>query len=331
MPLLDAHYQHWDGAHVGIWARRWVIARHGMGSALRNRAMRNLVVVCWMAGLAMAAVLFLIGQLLVADSIVIQWVGQLNPSLQVFARLLTSWLQDHPEISVRTTQNLLFYLYCVYSMPLSIFALGLALPSLITRDLDSNAMVIYASKAVTRGDYLLGKYCSAFGLLTLTWLGPVCGAWLAGNLLSPDWRFFWHSRAALGHALLYGLSSMAILSGLALGVSAVSRREKSTPFIWWTWWVLGWVIQPIALHTKPWLRHLSFSYDLKQIGLASFRLGDDLKTARENIPMLGEMLRNIPPSTSYALDHPNWGGALVALVLMLVLAAWIISQRVSPE
>jgi ABC-2 type transport system permease protein len=331
MPLHDAHYQHWEGAHLGIWARRWVIARHGLAFCVQNKGMRNVIALCWLVGLLMAGLLFLVGQLLVTDSIVVKWVAQLNPGLQAFARMLTTWLVEHPEISVATTQNLLFYLFCVYSTPLSIFALGIAMPALITRDLASNAMVIYASKAVTRGDYLLGKFCVAFGLLTMTWLGPVCGAWLLGNLLAPAWGFFWHARAALGHALLFGLSAMLILSALALGVSAISRREKSTPAIWFMWWILGGVIQPIALQTKPWLRHLSFSYDLRQIGLATFRLGADLKTAQDNIPILGEMLRGIRPETRLALDHPMLGGALLGLALMLALAGWVVVKRVAPE
>ena len=65
----------------------------------------------------------------------------------------------------------------------------MAIPLLITRDLACNAIVIYSSKAVTRGDYLLGKFATAFGLLALTWLGPVCAAWFVGNLLAPDWTF----------------------------------------------------------------------------------------------------------------------------------------------
>jgi ABC-2 type transport system permease protein len=331
VPLHDAHYQHWDGAHLGIWARRWVIARNGLASALQNKAMRNLVAVCWLTGLIMAAALFVVGQLLVSDSIITKSLSQLNPGLQAFARMLTSWLVDHPEISVGTTQNLLFYLFCTYSTPLSIFALGIAMPSLITRDLASNAIVIYASKAVTRGDYLLGKFCVAFGLLTMTWLGPVCAAWLVGNLLAPDWAFFWHARAALGHALVYGLSSMFILSALALGVSAISSREKSTPALWFMWWILGGVLQPIAMQTKPWLRHLSFTYNLKQIGLACFKLGDDLKTAQENVPIFGDMLKNIHSDTRLALEHPTVGGALIGLAAMLLLAGWILRERVSPE
>jgi hypothetical protein len=284
-----------------------------------------------MLALTMAALLFLVGQLLVADSIVVQWTGKLNPNLQAFARMLTQWLQDHSEISVATTQNVLFYFFSTYLMPVSIFVLGIAMPSLITRDLASNAILIYSSKAVTRGDYLLGKFCTAFGLLTITWLGPVCAAWFLGNLLAPDWRFFWHARAPLGHLLLYVISSMLILSALALGVSAISHREKATPAVWMIWWILGGVIQPIALHTKPWLRHLSFSYDLRQIGLSTFHLGDDLKTAQESIPIFGQMLGNISADTRDALSNATLGGALVALALMLIAGAFIIRKNVKPE
>jgi hypothetical protein len=331
MPLHDAHYQHWDGPHTSIWGRRWVIAQNGLSACLSNKQMRSFMMACWFGGLLMAGTLFFVGQLLVPDSIVAQWVSKMNPNIQTFARMLTSWLQDHPAISVGTTQNVLFYFYCVYSMPLSIFALGLALPVLITRDLASNAIVIYSSKAVTRGDYLLGKFCTAFGVMTLTWLAPVCGAWFVGNLLAPDWEFFWHARIALFHALVFGLSSMVILCLLALGVSAISSREKSTPALWFTWWVLGLAIQPIALHTLPWLRHVSFGYDLRQIGLATFRLGQDLKTAQDSIPIFGQMLKNVSPETRSAINDPTLGGALAGLALMLLAAGLIIKKRVAPE
>jgi hypothetical protein len=331
MPLHDAHYQHWDEQHTGIWTRRWVIAKNGLVAALGNKMIRNLVVLCWMLALMMALLLFLAGQLLVADSIISQWVEKLNPQLQSFTEMLTQWLLDHPEISVSTTQNVLFYFFSIYLMPIGVFVLGIAMPSLITRDLASNAIIIYSSKAVTRGDYLLGKFCTAFGLLTITWLGPACAAWFLGNLLAPDWRFFWHARAALWHVLLFGVSSTVILSALALGVSATSNHEKATPAAWFMWWILGGVLQPIALHTRPWLRHLSFSYDLRQIGLSTFRLGNELKTAQDNIPIFGQMLSGIRTDTREALTHPTLFSALAALVLMLAAVAVIIRIRVKPE
>lgn len=331
MPLHDIHYQHWEGVHVGLRARRWVIAKNGLAACLQNKVLRSLVVLCWGAGLGMVAALFIVSQLLVPDSIVVKWVEQLNPALQTFAQFLTSWLHDHPEVWVRTTQNVFFFYCCALLTPVGIFALGVAMPLLITRDLASSAIVIYASKAVTRGDYLLGKFCTAFGLLALTWLGPLCAAWFMGNLLAPDWRFFWHARAVLGNILIYGLSSMCILSALALGVSAVSSKEKTTPFLWFMWWVLGYFIQPIAANTKPWLRHLSFSYNLEQIRLATFRLGNDVKTAQDNIPILGNMLNGIPKKTMETLNHPTIWGAVAALLLMLAGAALVIRKRVRPE
>ncbi|HWW02380.1 MAG TPA: hypothetical protein VNZ64_21965 [Candidatus Acidoferrum sp.] len=331
MPLHDTSYQHWEGAHLGLWRRRWAIARNGIAACLQIKGMGQLVVACWLAALVMTTLLFFVGQLLVADSIVVQWVGNLNPQLQAFVKTFTIWLEQHPEISVRTTQDVLFYYFGIFLMPVSIFALGLIMPVLITRDLASNAIIIYASKAVSRGDYFLGKFCTAFGLMVLTWLGPVCSAWFLGNLLAPDWRFFWHSRIAVFHAVVYGVSSMCILSVLALGVSATSLKEKSTAAFWFMWWIVGGVIAPIATHTKPWLRHVSFNFNLDQIALAVFRLGDDLKIAQDNVPIFGEMLRNIRPDTMAALNTPAIGGALLGLLAMGVLAATVVGKRVKPE
>jgi hypothetical protein len=331
MPLHDTSYQHWDGVHLGLWRRRWVIARNGLAAALQNKWMRNLVVLCWFGGLAMIAMLFVVGQLLVADSVIVQWVGNLNPQLQVFARMFTTWLEQHPEISVRTTQDVLFCFFGIFLMPVSIFALGMAMPVFITRDLGSNAIIIYSSKAVSRGDYLMGKFAAAFGVLVLTWLGPVCTAWLVGNLLAPDWSFFWHARVPLCHTLIFGLSSMCILSVLALGVSAVSPKEKTTIGLWYTAWILGGVVVPIATQTQPWLRHLSFNFNIDQIALGVFQLGDDLKIAQDNLPIFGSMLSNIRPDTMAALTAPATGGSVVALLLMAALAALVVRKRVKPE
>jgi ABC-2 type transport system permease protein len=331
MPLHDTSYQHWEGVHLGVWRRRWAIAWNGLNACLQNKWMRHLVLLCWVAALLMISALFVVGQLLVADSIVVQWVGNLNPQLQNFAKTLTSWLEQHPEVSVRTTQDVLFYYFSVLLMPVSIFALGMAIPQFITRDLASNAIIIYSSKAVNRFDYLLGKLAAAFGLLALTWLGPICVAWFVGNLLAPDWRFFWHARVALCHALVYGLSSMTILSLIALGISAISTKEKSVIAFWYIWWILGGVLAPIAMRTLPWLRHLSFNFNMDQIALAVFRLGDDLKIAQDNVPIFGTMLSNIRPETMTALTTPAIWGALIGLALMGAASGVLLSQRVRPE
>ena len=91
------------------------------------------------------------------------------------------------------------------------------------------------------------------------------------------------------------------------------------------------MVAPIAAHTQPWLRHLSFNFNLDQIALAVFRLGDDLKIAQDNIPIFGSMLRNIRAETMAALNTPPIWGALLGLLLMAGLAAIIVAKRVKPE
>jgi hypothetical protein len=76
---------------------------------------------------------------------------------------------------------------------------------------------------------------------------------------------------------------------------------------------------------------VSFGYDLRQIGLATFRLGQDLKTAQDGIPIFGQMLKNVSLETRAALNDPTLGGALAGLALMLLAAALIIKKRVAPE
>lgn len=331
MPIHDTSYKHWEGIHLGIWHRRMVVASNGLTACLRNNWTRNLVVMCWFLGLLMAGVLFTVGQLLVHDSLVVDWVGNLNGELQKFAQMLTTWLEEHPQISVYTTQNLLFYFFCIYLMVTSIFVLGMTMPLLITRDLASNSIIIYSSKAISLGDYLLGKFCTAFGMLIFTWLGPVLLAWFLGNMLAPSWTFFWHSRAVLAHLLMFGLCAMTFLSLLALGISALSTKEKSTTALWYAWWLVGGVGTSIAAQTKPWLQHLSFNYNLDQLALVIFHPGADIKVARESIPVLGLLMANVREETLKVLDAPAIWGALAGIVVMIGFVGYVIKTKVKPE
>ena len=151
----------------------------------------------------MTALLFFVGQLLVADSIIVQWVATLTRTcrLSPAAHRLAGAAPGNLRRARRKT--CLFYFFAIWPDAAEHLC-PRAWPSRcsITRDLASNAIIIYSSKAVSRGDYLLGKFATAFGLLALTWLGPVCAAWFMGNLLAPDWRFFWHARAALANVLI---------------------------------------------------------------------------------------------------------------------------------
>jgi hypothetical protein len=331
MALHDIHYQSWRGRHEGIWRRRAVIALHGLRGCLANRWMRYVVVSCWGLSFLQIGVLFVMGQLLVEGSLVVQWAETLQGGAQALVGGLTTWLVNTPELSVRIAENLLFYGFTSVAVTLNIIAVMLALPHLITRDLSSRAMLVYASKALNRWDYLLGKLGTLLGLLSLTWLGPACVAWLVGNLLAPKWHFFWHSRDALVHTLAFTVGAIVFLAFLGLGVSAVSSKEKSVVGLWLILWLLGNTLVPISQHTGSWLQYLSFRHDLRLLAIAVFQPAEDLERAQAALPMAGQILRQAIPQNSTFWNPPPAGPASVGLGLMGVTAGFILNLRTRTE
>lgn len=324
MSLHEFSYQHWEGRHCGIWRHRWVIAINGLKSCLANRWARNLVIAAWTIAMAAIGILFLIGQLLVPDSIAYEILDQLSQQMRGLFEGLKIWLTERPEISVRVAYNMLFYFFASTLYWFAMISTMLTIPHLISRDLSSRAIIIYSSKAISRFDYFLGKFGTIFGLLSLVWLGPVLAAWLAGNLLAQDWSFFWHSRGALFNALLYVTAAMLVISVLSLGISALSSKPRMAMSYWIVFWLVGDAVGSAASIT----RSLSISHNLKQISLRIFNLEGEVQLAQEAIPVLNGIIRS--PLTSW-LETPEIGGALTALVVMLALAIIIMTQRVKPE
>ena len=331
MALHNTAYRHWTGRHQGLWWRRWVISETGLRASLTNRWMRYLLAVCWVTAMVEVAVLFCVGQLLVADSLILRFTPNLDPVMRTFVSGLTGWLEQHPEVSVRTAQNLLFYQFSTLLLTFNLIAITLTIPRLITRDLSSHAIVIYASKAVSRLDYLIGKLGIVLGLLTLTWLGPVVAAWFLGNLLAPDWHFFWHSRAALGNAVLYIGLGMLFLSLLALAVSAVSAKSRSTVGLWLILWLVGNAFVPFAEHSRPWLRHLSFRHNLDQAAVAIFQPKQDLQRAQDEIPVLGDVIRRMRQRGPHRWQTDNARAAFIGLGLFAFASGLILTSRLPKE
>jgi ABC-type transport system involved in multi-copper enzyme maturation permease subunit len=240
-------------------------------------------------------------------------------------------LADHPEVSVRIAENVLFYSYTTVALTLNIIVVMLAIPHLITRDLSSRALVIYASRAVTRWDYLLGKLGTLLALLGLTWVAPVCLGWFLGNLLAPEWHFFWHGRVALMHALVFTIGAVFFLSLLGLAVSAVSAKEKSAVGVWLILWLVGNTLVPIAQNTSSWLQFLSFRHDLRQVAIRVYQPAKDLERAQQEIPVFGEVLRQAVRQRPDTWSRPRVGPALVALGCLGLGAIIVLRVRTRTE
>jgi len=297
MTQIEQQYHRWDGVHEGIWRRRLVIAQGTLRGCLQVKWLKRLVAGCWIAALGQVILLFFYSQLVDSTSALAEWLGADDEQFAMLIFSLEILIKQNPELAVSVPWTLVFGFYSLLLFWPTMLVLTVAVPRIIAADLSSNAIVVYASKAVSRWDYLIGKLGAVMGLIMLTWVGPILFAWLGGNLLAPSWKFFWLTREALFNSLIYGLVGLGFLSLLVMGVSSVSPKGKVVTFAWLALWLLGWGMEAPAEATRTeWMRHLSFRYNLGQVHTEIFNprnTFEQLDTFRgsdgENSPLVRPM------------------------------------------
>ena len=335
MALIDSSYTHRDGETRGIGYRRWVIAQATLRACMEVKGMRWVVWSCWIAALMQGVFLFGFGQLMDPNSVVYQFITQDLDLFRNIAPFFQQWANDNPRIAVGMTYNLFFYLFSggiVSSMTMTLIALGMAIPQLITSDLASRAITIYSSKAVSRFDYCLGKFGGVFLLMALTWLGPVVFTWAIGNVLAPKLSFFWHTAPALWHSVLFIVPSMVFLGLLAMGVSAATQSPRTATAFWLGILLLGAVLSGIGSDSKNyWLQYLSFWFDLELWQRWAFDIHGDFDELSEQFPVITELpvFEQIKKRLFSTAENVTIG--LTFLALLTVGAVATLYRRVKPE
>jgi hypothetical protein len=114
-------------------------------------------------------------------------------------------------------------------------------------------------------------------------------------------------------------------------VSAVSSREKATVGLYVVLWLVGNTLVPLGAMTRPWLQQLSFQYDLQQFALQIFKPENDLTIARENIPILGNLLGGMTRRDLSPWQRRDTQTTWPALAAFATLAAGVVIVRTKPE
>jgi hypothetical protein len=181
-------------------------------------------------------------------------------------------------------------------------------------------------------DYLAGKLGILLGTLSLIWLGPVVAAWFLGNLLAPDWHFFWHARVPLLNSLLFVGSAIIVLGLVGLATSAISSKEKAAVGFWLLVWLVGNAFVPIAQNNRqPWLQHLSFHHNLQQIAESIHQPKADIEYASNQVPVLGEFLRRTAHEQLRRWQPPRTRPAAMALGILVVGSGAFLLHRTRTE
>lgn len=335
MAQIDSSYTHRDGETRGIGYRRWAIAQATLTACMKVKGMKWIMWSCWIYALLQGVFLFGFGQLMDPNSAVYVFITEDLELFRGFAPMFQGWAESNPRIAIGMTYNAFFYIFTgaiVSSLTLSLVALGMAVPRLITSDLSSRAITIYSSKAISRFDYCLGKFGGVMLLLTVTWLGPTVATWMMGNLMAPKISFFWHTAPALLHSLGFVCSGMVFLGLLALGISAMTASPRMATSLWVGLLLVGVVLSKIGEENKHyWLQYLSFWFDLELLQRGFFDIKGDLAELDTQYPGITEMgvIRMIKERVASTAE--NVSVAVMCLSILCAGAVGVLYKKVKPE
>ncbi len=326
-----AEYRRWTGKSAGVWTRRAAIARYGLRLCLKGKIARAFLFLALMQTVVLAAVFFFFGQIVAPDSSLVNWLeDKSGGAITTYLNAITSWMLLYPEICVDGVYRVLFYLMRFSGPFFSMIMVALFIHRLIAGDVASNAIVIYNSKALTRADYMLGKFGVVAPILAVIWIVPVVVSWILGNILSPDWSFFWHTLPSLLRGVAVGVAAVISLSCIAMAVSAVAGRSRAAV----AYWILGWIVMSIVGSVAS-LAHESLALInpiacIEELAAGVYRIDLLWRDAQDMLPFFSGFVSDVDED---ALQVPaTLGGGVWAPLLILTamsfLSLYVVDRRI---
>jgi ABC-2 type transport system permease protein len=320
----------WRETPQGVGYRRWTIVSAGLSQLFRMRFFKILLAVAWSAGLVLAVLGFLFAQSIATGGWLESGAALAGPRAQAIVAVLAGLVTLYPDICIGGWYTLIFYAHSFAGLWLSLLALTVMVPRLITRDRATNALTVYLSRPLTSGDYLLGKLGMIVGMLMAVWTGPLLFGWLLSVVFAPDRDFIIYSFTPLLRALLFNGIALTALAAIALGVSAIGKTARSTIPVWiGLWLVMGFISH--EPHSPRWLQRASFTQDLSEIRQKIIPLDEALVTAGESLPIANQGFAQNLAKAGRFVESTDFTGAIVSLGFFVVLSSFVFTRKLRPE
>jgi ABC-2 type transport system permease protein len=207
MPVYDLNYQTWSGQRRGPLFRWLAIPRFTLMEFFGNRTFIWLFTIAWLQFILRLVVIYL----------------EVNTD---FLKLI-----PFPLATIFPIDANFFKRMIDYQIPFCfIFAFFIG-SGLISRDLTHNAIVLFASKPISRWEYLIGKFSIPFLLFMLiTWFQSAM-LFAIQTAITPannPWRLYFWDRYAiiLGSITAYSLVIAISLSLLIMAASSLTRNNR---------------------------------------------------------------------------------------------------------
>lgn len=253
MPIHEVAYRHYDGPLRPPLRRFTVITRRGIALAFRNRLLRKILFLVYWPLLYVGPVFLAIGFATEPESGVLP--GFFASAIEDFlGRATLQNLADDPARSRDAAWNVVFYWFLAYSQTIAAFlVLAFVGPPLIAREVRSRAFLLYFSKPITVGEYILGKAGVLFSYIALISLVPALLLYFVSIWFAPSIGTFletWPTVLRIGAAYVW----LAVpVSLLVLFFSSMVRHARYAAFAWIVVGVFGEVaFQSIRVTVRVW-------------------------------------------------------------------------------
>jgi ABC-2 type transport system permease protein len=300
-PIADLSYRGYDGPLHTRFARWWIVALAGIRLVRKKPGFWILVALCAFPFLLAAIRLYIESQVRVRGLAV----------------------PPNPLIDATTGQKYASAFFQAYSgQQLMLFVAALLVGAgSIAADNRANALLVYLSKPITKGDYLLGKWMGVFLTLFGVAFAPAFLLYLYCLLSYGSDGFLRDEPLLWGRVLLAAMVPAAVHASLILGFSAWSKTPRMAGAIYAAFYFISGIVAAILwgiryhgdIEKGVLLRHLSVSGVIEGLGqniygvtmhtVGILRRHHEMRQMTIPMPALGAML-----------------GVAAALILLGVLA-----------
>ena len=113
------------------------------------------------------------------------------------------------------------------------------LPPQISRDIRSKAFLVYFSKPITRGEYLIGKAGAVLAFLFWATLFPALLLYALSAVFSPSLAVLGDTATIVPKIVAASLFMTVPMTAIGLTLSSFSKDERYAAFGWIALWIIG--------------------------------------------------------------------------------------------
>lgn len=250
MPVHDLGYRGWTGRRVPPLLRPWVVAKSGIALVWRRKWLRLMILVAWLPIVFPSLGIFAF-EFSSTDAESQQLISMVMRSPLINqAEIADLIMTDHDAARHQVWATLILAFFRYPQAIAMVLVVGLIAPMMISYDLRSKAYLLYFSRPLTPGEYIVGKTFVVWFFLMLIATIPALAVYVLGVMLSPNLSVI----AETWDIPLKIIAATVVLvvptTALALCYSAFTSESRYATFAWFATWAMGGVAYRMLTFTN---------------------------------------------------------------------------------